>query len=813
MKGKFNVIIKLYILFTILNSVFSLELSTGNFQFVIRSDETSQVKLAVEKVINDCNKVMDFKPEISQNANAEKGVDIIILNYSTEKGKSFMEDNKLRPLKGEWESHRLYVSPIENRIYIYGYDMRGTIFAIYTFAEKILGVPPLWFWSSWEPQKYTNINIPDDFDESFDSPKVKYRAWFPNDCDLFIPWYKDNNYRKDVWLETLLRLKLNCVEVEGGVLFDGNIGLNDDCKRLQKFGIVMTSHHHTPLAGGFVHWEEFWKGVKKTNAPKLTVESEEGKNNIYEFYQHCIDCIKEAKIDYIWLIGFRGSGDHPFWEEGDKGIVVGGDPGNEEERAKIINTMTEKMYEIIKISTGDNNPFVRMTFYNELSNLMAKGLLNPPSGENVLWTYVAARRDHYPSKDIMQHNNPNVKVGLYMNFQFTSTGSHLAPAEGPWKMEYNYRYAMSKASLQFSVVNMGNLREHMGEASLNAALLYFWDTYTTDDFIVKYCAMYFGKENAKEIAQLYHDYYYSYWNQKESDFENMPRQYVFQDLRYGLAFSEISNNWANGEINFFDDEKFNIGNHDNELNDLIKGIGKSAKSFTDVLYRADIIHRKLESRYKTFFNDNILQYARFMAGISQSLFHFSYASKNSKDRNGHGGAAIGLYTQGQRALFNSQHGEFSNWINDVNGAKFGIGNRYNSITERVKMEDCEFNAGTLNGNTYSYTESPGTGVFDMLIKYTTTADKWISIEINGKSFGDIFCPKTGKTKSVNEEDGYLIITSRFIIGKNIINISGKSLPIIQGIHIMNSGVDDASETKFEEINSSEEIDLSWNVLD
>ena len=475
--------------------------------------------------------------------------------------------------------------------------------------------------------------------------------------------------------------------------------------------------------------------------------------------------------------------------------------------------MTEKMYEMIKISTGDNNPFVRMTFYNELSNLMAKGLLNPPSGENVLWTYVAARRDHYPSKDIMQHNNPNVKVGLYMNFQFTSTGSHLAPAEGPWKMEYNYRYAMSKASLQFSVVNMGNLREHMGEASLNAALLYFWDTYTTDDFIVKYCAMYFGKENAKEIAQLYHDYYYSYWNQKESDFENMPRQYVFQDLRYGLAFSEISNNWANGEINFFDDEKFNIGNHDNELNDLIKGIGKSAKSFTDVLYRADIIHRKLESRYKTFFNDNILQYARFMAGISQSLFHFSYASKNSKDRNGHGGAAIGLYTQGQRALFNSQHGEFSNWINDVNGAKFGIGNRYNSITERVKMEDCEFNAGTLNGNTYSYTESPGTGVFDMLIKYTTTADKWISIEINGKSFGDIFCPKTGKTKSVNEEDGYLIITSRFIIGKNIINISGKSLPIIQGIHIMNSGVDDASETKFEEINSSEEIDLSWNVLD
>ena len=178
-----------------------------------------------------------------------------------------------------------------------------------------------------------------------------------------------------------------------------------------------------------------------------------------------------------------------------------------------------------------------------------------------------------------------------MNFQFTSTGSHLAPAEGPWKMEYNYRFAMTKASLQFSVVNMGNLREHMTEASANAALLWDWENYSTDNFLIKFCAMYFGKEYAKEIAQLYHDYYYSYWNQHESDFNDMSRQYIFQDLRYALSFSIIADNWANGKNNIFDDEKFNIGNHDNELNELIDGIGKSAKSFTDVLYRANILNK------------------------------------------------------------------------------------------------------------------------------------------------------------------------------------------------------------------------------
>ena len=56
-----------------------------------------------------------------------------------------------------------------------------------------------------------------------------------------------------------------------------------------------------------------------------------------------------------------------------------------------------------------------------------------------------------------------------------------------------------------------------------------------------------------------------------------------------------------------------------------------------------------------------------MSGISQSLFHFAYASKNSHDRHGHGGAAIGLFIQGQRALFQSQHGEFSDWINNERG--------------------------------------------------------------------------------------------------------------------------------------------------
>lgn len=69
-----------------------------------------------------------------------------------------------------------------------------------------------------------------------------------------------------------------------------------------------------------------------------------------------------------------------------------------------------------------------MTFYDELSDLLAKGYLQPPTGKNILWTFVAGRRDHYPYDDLVTFDTTKqVKLGYYMNLQFTSTGAHLAP--------------------------------------------------------------------------------------------------------------------------------------------------------------------------------------------------------------------------------------------------------------------------------------------------------------------------------------------------------------------------------------------------
>lgn len=132
-----------------INSISSLKLEKGNFRILLSGHEVEPVKLAAETLSKDFEKVMHYKPVISQTIDEANSIDIVIINEET--GGSLLQPRFIRPLDG-FESHRVYCSPDEKRIYLHGKDMRGAIYAIYTFSELFLEVPPLWYFSSWEPQ-------------------------------------------------------------------------------------------------------------------------------------------------------------------------------------------------------------------------------------------------------------------------------------------------------------------------------------------------------------------------------------------------------------------------------------------------------------------------------------------------------------------------------------------------------------------------------------------------------------------------------------------------------------------------------------
>lgn len=656
----------------------SLKLQKGNFRILLSKHEVEPVKLAAQTLCKDFEKVMHYKPTIYQSTIDDKqSIDIVIINEAVDT--PLLQSQLIRPLDG-FESHRVYCSPNEKRIYLHGNDMRGTIYAIYTFSELFLGVPPLWYFSSWEPQYKERVEIQSDFDYFKKSPQVRYRAWFPNDTDLFKPWRQLSKENNELWLETMLRLKLNTVELEATVTYP-DYKLNSQATLLRKYGLVLTSHHHVACNNNLMNWAGYWQKVRGIEPPELRLSNEKA---LIEFWQYSIETVCRNKQENLWQIAFRGVNDQPFW------AAFSDSPKDDKERAEVINRMIRIQLAMIKKATGEEDPFVRMTFYDELSDLLAKGYLQPPTGKNMLWTFVAGRRDHYPYDDLVAFDTTKqVKLGYYMNLQFTSTGAHLAPAEGPWKMEANYRYVNTRGPLTFSVVNAGNLREFVMEMSANARMMWDMQAYTTDSFLIDFCSQYFGKEYAVEAAQLYHDYYYAYWQQKPSEFPGMERQFIFQDLRYSRVFDQIGKRFDDFSPNPLYDigfervsgRSFRIDGN-NQVDSLIAGMRKTAVCFEEVSQRCENLLKRIPKQDQRFFRDNLAAPCHYMAALSRSLYHFvsAYKEKENSKRAENLDIAIRRLEEARDALYDTQEGVFSIWYaGDSADGKFNIPAKLNLL--------------------------------------------------------------------------------------------------------------------------------------
>ncbi len=641
-------------------------LQAGKFSIILSDKEPSALKLAVETLRRDFLNVTGTKPSLQSKLSAkDESPVLVVVNRETNGLKLALEG--MPPLEG-FESHRVWADPATNRIYLDGADMRGSIYAVYTFSERFLGVPPLWRWASWVPKKTAAIAVPRDCNLFFKSPQVRYRAWFPNDTDMFTPWRKISWENDELWLETMLRLKLNTVEIGNSIAFPG---LLPQAELFDKYGMVLTSHHFIALNSSFGSWKRYWKQIRgMVEAPALLLSNEK---QIIEFWEYCARTAAESGIENLWNIAFRGDGDKPFW------ATFADAPQGEAERATVINRMLQTQMDIINKYSKEKNPYVRITFYDEMADLLAAGLVRPPVNENMIWVFCSGRRDHYPYTDIQQFNPTTpVKLGYYMNFQFTSTGSHLAPAEGPWKMEFNYRYVNSKSPLYFSVVNAGNLREHIYEMSANAKLLWDFAAYTSDSWNRDYAAQYFGGEYATQIAALYKDFFNSYWQQRKSDFPGgMPRQFIFQDQRYALAFAYIARKFYEYNPNplplHYGYERvpgrvFRVvaadNGADNEVDAIFSGMAAATKGFSRVTAQAKDIYDKVPENKRQFFYDNLIAYSSFMEHLSRSLYHFAYAYKNQADKAGlveNLEASLQEMESARAALFASQHGIFSTW--------------------------------------------------------------------------------------------------------------------------------------------------------
>ena len=191
---------------------------------------------------------------------------IRIVNFAG-KSQSFTEVEK--ELKGYaglhtehvvWETEAYMVQVQDGQVIIAGYDTLGTVFGIYAFSGKVLGVNPMYRMNDLLPKRNEQFYIEDTC--FFSEPhKIRFRGWFLNDEDLLSDFKEDHGRRNidyrfyqnvmkpdvlDTILETALRLEINLI-IPSSFVDIANPAEEELIKAVCRRGLYISQHHVEPM--------------------------------------------------------------------------------------------------------------------------------------------------------------------------------------------------------------------------------------------------------------------------------------------------------------------------------------------------------------------------------------------------------------------------------------------------------------------------------------------------------------------------------------------------------------------------------------
>lgn len=654
----------------------SLTLLPG-VSILVDPDEPASIQKAVLDLQRDLEKVLGTKSEIVSTVNDLSSGSVIVVTFDGQSTAQFRDSS----LIGD-EAHQFSVEEINDREYVVlqGSDALGTVFAVYTFSDKIVGVPPLWFWSSWEPEQKTELVIGEDAGRRISSPQVEFRTFFPNNQDLFLSWNPTVD-RHEILFETMLRLKFNSYYVGPDIGQFSESVYATKTKPASDRGLVIV----TNALSTFGSWDRYWKEKRGLTTPH---ELSLANSLLFEdYWKFSLQYAKDRDLDVLWLLGFRGRNDGGFE---DSTIT------SDSQRGSIIESQTQRQIDLVKSVLEGSNPQMAFLVWNELTSLMDSGNLDLPNDSDVIWLFGNDVRDHFPSKSSLSYPLPsNQPFGFYMNLQFYSTGAHLAQAEGPWKIKDNLtRITARKPGERIGMVmfNVGNIREYLIETSIGSEMLWDISAYNVDDSLKSFFSRYISSSLSSSLVTVYKDFLNSYWKQRPSDIANFDRQYIFQDLRIKEAvriqLQQIRSKKRN--LNPFNTDRLRIDIEFNkaasQVGSVMLGSQKAYKDLETVLDRQRSYESQISERNLNFYFDTFSVPSEFLYHAYKTLYlvtrsHFKVESSISesvcylKDARAE---AILL----QQSFEKAKHGEFASWYQGED--LFGVQSVLNDIDATLR---------------------------------------------------------------------------------------------------------------------------------
>jgi hypothetical protein len=278
-------------------------LITSAVTIVEGAQEPGPVHRATQDLVSDFTKVFGRAPKTAESLDAGGPVALVIAesqNVPAGVGCATTSDRESFALS----TAETGVGPTRHRVVcLVGADMRGTIFAIYEFSQRVLGIDPMYLWTDKQPAKRVSIALPVDFAKTYPSPVFKYRGFFPNDEDLLTGWVTPKKGEQtgialstwDMVFETILRLKGNMV-VPGTWIFPDDAQVQAATER----GLIVNQHHAIPLGVNVARWPQDVPYNYSTH-PEILERAWTNAVNGYKPGQ-----------EILWSVGLRGLSDSSY---------------------------------------------------------------------------------------------------------------------------------------------------------------------------------------------------------------------------------------------------------------------------------------------------------------------------------------------------------------------------------------------------------------------------------------------------------------------------------------------------------------------
>ncbi|HKW62795.1 MAG TPA: glycosyl hydrolase 115 family protein [Candidatus Acidoferrum sp.] len=452
------------------------------------SDEQGPVQKAVEDLAADFQAVFGIKPRLIHRQQDAAALTIVV-------GQASKLPEGLRPRDltapesfsislrgGNWnESHS------SEFLVLSGADMRGTIFAVYQFSEKYLGVDPQYFWTDQQPTRHTSIALPASLHETYPSPVFRYRGFFINDEDLLTGWAPGEKKDKtgislDVWnkiFETILRLKGNLV-APGTWIFPDDPQVRLAAKR----GLIIAQHHAIPLGLNVARWP---KDVpyNYTEHPEILERAWKNAVNSYQPDQ-----------EVLWTVGLRGLSDVTY---------ASMDPSvrdNNEALGALISKAIADQMQIVRSARPDAK-FVT-NLWQEGARLVQQGDLKIPPEVSVVWA-----DDGYGY--LQDHGEVSAGQGIYDHVAMMNGRANQLTEMVPVERSFSeINRFINAGATNYFLVNTSDIRPV--PMSIRAVMDAVWagvpkNANPADQFYQKWAAEEFGGKTALELVELYKQYF------------------------------------------------------------------------------------------------------------------------------------------------------------------------------------------------------------------------------------------------------------------------------------------------------------------